>query len=333
MSDFKVTENTKLTSLSLDELRDYKNALDDLTLEYRESLCFDDSIQFGIELEYDHFLKFRADEYVEKNFPNWKSVSEQTLPEGGEIVSPILFNNELTWKELEELCFFLRISGAYETEFIGGHIHAGAYLLGKNVNNWIRFAKLIAAYEHIIFRHARGEFQIIREGIKEIAPPISLQLQWIHLMEDKINFSLSDKNGNDIFSFLGEDKYQSFNFKNVDKKNITDKKGKNTIEYRVPNGSYEPIIWQNNINLFINMLIAANKDLDEEFINYRIKKLYGLNDYKHFKYIDEESAFHFADQVFTNDLDKAYFLRQYFKDYEQHDSFDKYLKTKRFIKY
>ena len=333
MSDFKVTENTKVSSLSLNELKEYKEELDNLMLEYRPSLCFDDLIQFGIEIEYDHFYFYQALDYLKNNYPRWNNIPEQTLPEGGEAVSPILFNNETTWREIAEICFFLRISGAYETEFIGGHIHAGAYILGKNVNNWIRFAKLITAYENIIYRHAQGEHQILREGNKTICYPISLNLKFIHELENKVNFSMSDKIGENIFNFLGDEKYQSFNFKNVNQREIMDKIGKNTIEYRLPNGSYEPVIWQNNINMFINMLIASNKKLDEEYIDYRINKLYGLHNYEHFKYIDEEGALHFADQIFTNDLDKAYFLRQYFKDYEEHNRFDKYLKTKKFIKY
>ena len=33
--------------------------------------------------------------------------------------------------------------------------------------------------------------------------------------------------------------------------------------------------------------------------------------------IDEEGALNFADQIFNNDLDKAAFLRQYYKDFSE----------------
>ena len=107
---------------------------------------------------------------------------------------------------------------------------------------------------------------------------------------------------------------------------------KNTIEYRLPNGTFEPVIWQNNVNMFLHLLDACNRDLDEDYIKKRINRLEEIYDYNGYDEIDEEGALNFVDQIFDNDLDKAYFLRQYYKDNKNVQLGEELKLVKNFIK-
>ena len=101
----------------------------------------------------------------------------------------------------------------------------------------------------------------------------------------------------------------------------------NTIEFRCPNGTLEPIIWQNNANLFAKLLIySKNNNFNHDIIDKR-KTTTNINNYK---IISLEQSLELADLIFNNNLDKIYFLRQYLKSYEESDKILK--KSKRFIK-
>ena len=119
----------------------------------------------------------------------------------------------------------------------------------------------------------------------------------------------------------GDDRRKSINFRNVSNTelyNVDKEVDKNTIECRVANGTFNPIIWQNNINLLIKLLeYSKSEDFNDELLNRRlqetISKEIPSNIYK-YSQIQTESAIELADLIFDNNLDKIYFLRQYFKD-------------------
>ena len=105
----------------------------------------------------------------------------------------------------------------------------------------------------------------------------------------------------------------------------------NTIEFRNPNGSLNPVIWQNNINLFTHFLkYATNPKFDYDLIQERMN----IQDFSRivlltYNEINIRQALELADLIFDNNLDKINFLRQYIKDYEHNDS---YVKSKVFTK-
>ena len=47
----------------------------------------------------------------------------------------------------------------------------------------------------------------------------------------------------------------------------------NTIEVRRPNGTVEEVIWQNNINVILKMILKIkNNSFDIEYIDYLLNK-------------------------------------------------------------
>ena len=61
--------------------------------------------------------------------------------------------------------------------------------------------------------------------------------------------------------YLSNDKCKSVNFRPITTLG--------TIEFRCPNGTLNEVIWQNNLNLFVHLLLyAKSNDFDE----YRVEK-------------------------------------------------------------
>lgn len=328
MGRFELTKNTQFSKLNSTDLKDLKDYLKYYYLTYRNNLEIDEHIQFGVEIEFNHYKLFRADEFLQMMKLNWKAIEERSLDEGGEIVSPILNNNEDTWNVLNEVCTFLSIAGADDDEYTGAHVHVGADILGYDTKAWINLTKLIMAYENIIFRYSSGEYNRLREAINLMAYPIAIDL---HDYIEK-NSLYKSCLASVIIALGHQEKFQDFNFKNVKLFDLENRNIKNTIEYRLPNGTFEPVIWQNNINMFVHLLLACKKDLDEDYIKHRINRLNDIYNYRGYDNIDDEGVLNFVDQIFNNDLDKAYFLRQYYKDFSNNELGAKQELVKNFIK-
>ena len=114
----------------------------------------------------------------------------------------------------------------------------------------------------------------------------------------EITGALSER---ELFMMLKHDKYQAVNFRHYDTLK--------TIEFRCPNGTLNPVIWQNNINTVTKLMLAArNKKIDEDFLDYKLEK-------EPDKFTLLPKALELADIIFDNDLDKMYFLKQYKKDF------------------
>lgn len=327
MSIFSSDDNTRLSSLSSEELIKYKSLLNEYFIDYRDTLNIDKNIQFGLEIEYDKYPREIIDDFIYFRFPRWKSIPETSLIDGGEITSPILTDTKENWQELKEICEFLRIAGASESEDAGAHIHVCADILGDNPKYWLNLIRLIMAYENVLYRFSAGEYTRLRNNYVSISYPIA-----IDLLDDLDNIDENlRKYTSTLLKILKKSKFQSINFKNVLAYNLKERMKKNTIEFRFPNSTLQSIIWQNNVNTFIHFLLASKKELDEEYIDYRIDRLYDSFDSDFYDLIDEEGAIRFADEIFDNDLDKASFLREYYKDFSPIGPYTPYKLTKRFI--
>ena len=115
---------------------------------------------------------------------------------------------------------------------------------------------------------------------------------------------------------LPYDRYNAINFQNVG--NPSKFSTNNTIEFRCPNGTLEPVIWQNNVNLLVNILnYSKSNTYDDDTISKRREingdKYYELEWYNQIYLVQ---ALELCDMLFDNNLDKVYFLRQYLKSFQ-----------------
>ena len=278
---------------------------------YLDTLGLDDKVTFGLEIEFEDLLLDIAQDEIFK-LPvdeGWNVVLEQTVDpfqghstfiHGGECNSPICMDEideVTTWKELKIVCDKLKELGAHCGELSGGHIHIGAQIFEANKNYLANFLKLWMIYENVIYQMGyagKGPRSVIDDNAKKMNYLLKDVIWDIDDMDDyyalvtKLTRIFSDGAHGINFNKM---KYDTF---------LLD----NTMEFRYPNGSLIPFVWQNNVN-FITKLInyAKSNDFDNDFINFRIvnDNLLSYNNV----------ALELANLIFNSDREKLYFLYQY----------------------
>jgi len=328
-------ENDKLSDMSGSELQDFLYYLNKYYLQLRTKLDFSSKVTFGVEIEFEktkgisELKKEMEDENIDSY--SWLPKLDGSLKQGLEIASPILRNSEKTWSELKKVCCIARRNGKI-LKNCGGHVHVGAHVLGTDVKSWLNFLKLWSVYENIIFRFCYGEYLTARNHILDYSE-LCIKYFFENSLELSKESSISVKALLDIVSY---ERCQAVNFINVSEPLKYRKE--NTIEFRCPNGTLEPVIWQNYINLFVNILLySKSSTFNEEIILERKNKLNFQNDKETEWYLNLYNqiylgqAIEFADLVFDTNYDKIYFLRQYLKNYEISEK--PFIKAKRFIKH
>lgn len=309
--------NDLISKMNSQELREFLNLLNNFYLEYRNILELDQNITFGLEIEYENAKKSLIKTNINKLFADhsWIIKLDGSLKDGEEINSPILRDTEKTWNDLKEVCDIVN-KYAEIGEKAGGHIHVGAQILGKNYQAWKNFIKLWSVYENIIFRFTNGEYLTTRPLANKYCRVLAKKL-WANYKEiNSLNLNCCELF--DIMTIVNSSRNQAVNFNCVSLYHSNEVLEKNTIEFRCPNGTLNPIIWQNNVNMVIRLLeYSKSNNFDEDTLN---KRHLITNDYYDSLalyneiYIDE--ALEFCDLIFSNNLEKIYFLRQYFKSFE-----------------
>lgn len=295
-------------------------------LSLRNRLGFDKNITIGLEIEFENAFRDIIDSemFDRYSLDKWCVVDDGSLNDGGEINSPKLIDSEKTWIDLSGVCDIVN-KNAYVGDNTSAHIHIGTQILGNNPKYWANFAKLWATYENVIFRFLYGEYVSPRMEITKYAAPISSDL--IKNME-RINDRAKRVSAIHMFKVFdaGEEVKKFRRRKSVNFTNISDlesyiynmEANMNTVEFRSANGTFDPVIWQNNVNLIVRlMLYCKSEKFDEDKIIKRMNQIVedniASNIYKYSR-IYMEQAIELADMIFDNNLEKVYFLRQYVKD-------------------
>lgn len=312
------TKNNLFSSLRGYDLQELIITTENYILDFRLSLNLPPNLRFGVELEYEGLLKEFADKFIAQNLSNWNSKRDWSLNFGGEITSPIMTDKEKCWQELKIICDYLNEKHADTMHKAGGHIHIGACILGRDTISWRLFLKLYTAYEPILFRFAYGDKTSGRKKLIKYAHPIA----------DIFHANLSCFNtARDLYTIINavhqKTRYFALNLDNVCLSNPELQEVKNTIEFRLPNGTTDAVIWQNNINAFAKMLISCKtKVINEDFLDYKLH--HEFQSYKDNAYlyntISLKNVLEFVNLVFDNNLDKVYFLRQCLKDFKENYS-------------
>lgn len=310
------TDNDTFSKMRGIDLQDLLYYLDRYYLELRESLGLDEHFTFGLELEFEHAMWVRIKEQLKVRFVDdgWRMVEDYSLSDGAEINSPILIDTSKSWNDLKEVCSIVD-DNAIIGPSSGGHIHIGTQVIGGKKTSWLHFIKLWSVYENIIYRFCYGEFLGARPNIMQYARPMSEELwQFYEQSQDEKQLSTQD-----IIDCFSRTRNQAFNLDHVKRDQSIQEK--NTIEFRCPNGTLNPVIWQNNVNLFMKILLySKNSQYDDDIVQKRRSihqdKYSGLIWYKEV-YLEE--ALELCDMLFDNNLDKVYFLKQYLKSFEVSD--------------
>lgn len=305
-------DNMMLSKLSGYDLQDLIILFNNFYLDLRYNISLDNSITFGTELEFEDVDKeVIRDKISYELIRNWIVKSDCSIINGGEVNSPILRDRESSWTELSKVCSILD-ENAKVGNSSAGHIHIGAHILGDDVTSWLNFIKLWSVYENIIFRFSYGEFLMGRKCILRYARPIKDMLKDYYKQFKDNHVSLEN-----MLVILSKKRDQAVNFANVSKFNTGSFNLTNTIEFRCPNATFKPEIWQNNIKFFAKFLQYSNSSLYDDDIVEERNKLDINNNLKYEMYneIYLNQALELSDMLFDNNLDKIYFLKQYLKNF------------------
>lgn len=256
--EYVLKEDFEYDSLSEEEKRqvslvrmDQKEIENFFSLSIDRSLNLPSQMTIGMEIE----CEGASSNFLRKMFKykNWKSKDELTVPNGVEIVSPILHSTIEDSSEIYSVTNLLTYLRQKNTEICGGHVHIGAdYLTTKE--SYANLMELWCSNERALYIVSNEIGQAPRSAVSSFALSISGKL--FDAIENGTISLTNEGNLNDFIKkikFVQEGRYTGLNFMNVNN-------FKNTIEFRMANGTLNPEMWVENANLF-GGIVAASEEL------------------------------------------------------------------------
>ena len=278
------------------ELRDIEGVLDK-KLEYRKTLGIPEDVNFGIEVEVNDINYVRLEKRIKKMLDGiYKVKADLSIAEtGAEVISPVLNDTKETWNEL------FKISNAIKTldhSFFNSSFQVNFDLeLLSNDINLLYFIKYFVIYENILYRFSLSNDMFFRTCIDRYAKPLIYRVISFRGMNNNISFL---KN-----SLLNKKSHA------ISIKDLPDKYPCQILEFRMPNGCDDAILWQNYISCFYYLLNYFKQDYDKEKIDYDFGNITKIESTNEYKAIDLNKAIQFANDIFLNEEDKEYFIKQY----------------------
>lgn len=256
-----------------------------------------DIYRFGVELEAfnvntgiakkDKPSLYRSPESIEflkqRRWKNANIFQEDLVMHGGaECVSPILYDREEDWQNLSEVCMHIKnFPGKYGETVVtddkcGCHVHIDARTLtGKNIKETeaitANFLKIWAEGEELIYKMCNEEGNELRLGALENRQKgltrLVMKLQHIKAMAspmgkkikskiDNGKLKISHKKQNFLRRAITTGKLDPRRYYGLNLTNIGNPK-KNTIEFRIGNGTLNPETIKQNVFLYAAIIEAA----------------------------------------------------------------------------
>ena len=204
---------------------------------------------------------------------NWEGKKDNSIGnKGNEYTSPIMHDRKKDVQEIYRVNEILKLFGMEATPNCGAHVHIGADYI-KTEEGFKQLVELWGNAEEIYYLISNKPGELPRKGIEQFAKPISYELGDREL--DKIpkdRFILVAKR------IFGRCRHRSLNLMSVNN-------ARNTIEFRLSNGTLDADIWIENIRLYGRTVEIAEKlglilkKLEnEEELSKEEKELYGLKE-------------------------------------------------------
>ncbi len=182
----------------------------------------------------------------------WLAKEDWSLYRGVELVSPVLTDNKEDVEDIYMVCSMLQKCGQSTSDRCGGHIHIGADFL-KSKEAYVNLFEIWGNSEKIICKMSNEMGTIPRMGLQEYASHISPKLNEA-IERETINLESEE----DLEQFISEiqevqkNRYSGLNLLNINN-------GKNTIEFRMSNGTINPDTWIENARLYGRIIEISQK--------------------------------------------------------------------------
>lgn len=228
----------------------------------KKEVKLDSTLTFGIEIEYSGN---NSDQVVGSVFgKGWKGHYDSSLDRGYELSSPVMISSAGYENQIYKTCMALEKNRFKISENCAGHIHMGF----DYFNNDISYIKTMLN----MYKKTERLFYLITNKVNELPRPgivvhVNTLVDKIKAKEseglvdfDKLNTVEEFK---ELIRDIQDSKAYSINFLNI---GLDDK---NTIEFRMPNGTLDPNVWIENINLIGGFIMASKKitDLEKQSFN------------------------------------------------------------------
>ena len=299
------------------ELHALLEYLKNLNLSYRKELNVDSDINFGLDMQFlGSSIKVmeRCIKDVNKS-TNFINNSKYALTFNKSLYSvfkdkseiefntPIFNNSREFFDDFKDLLVIFQNNGLEYSINKGIHVHVNLSVFEQDSIALLTFLKLFSVFENIIFRFGYGEQEESNFNVQMFSKPSS---QLIHDYIPNMSYSF-DENISNLQQILTCKSY-SLNFHTHDNKVKND-----TLEFRMFNNTFNPIIIQNYISMVGNMIDSVvNKRIDLDMLDYVYSQYINNKTLDSYSHVDSSSAIEFSDLIFSHTVDKDYFLKQYF---------------------
>lgn len=214
-------------------------------------------LTFGIELE---CIGNKATEFIESNPTDFLVERDSSLDDenGIEFISPIMrYSGEYLYN-IKDTLDFIKSNGFKVDETCGGHIHYGASYL-ETLGTTLNLLVLYKYFEKELCAISNGAGERIRKGCSTHASSISSIIRDVEyelknekmLSTHSIDDSKKIKDG-----AISKRKSYGLNIRNIGNPD------KNTVEFRVPNGTLDNDTLKENIVLFGSLIKSARTIFD-----------------------------------------------------------------------
>lgn len=244
--EYGMTLHDKLTLLvASGELGNYLK--ENMKIKPAKEISLPGDMTVGIEIESEMGIKQLAS-VINKG---WTQEDDTTLRNGIETKSPILSGKTHSVEEIYNVCAILEATGHVISERCGGHVHIGADYL-TSVESYKNLMEIWANSEKILYPISNKTGEVPRSGAEYYAKPISRKME-LALETGEVDLNNEMDLTQFVFSLseIQEDRLSGINFCNI----LSEEK--NTIEFRISNGTIDPDTWVENINLYGGIIKAA----------------------------------------------------------------------------
>ncbi|MBR3134721.1 MAG: amidoligase family protein [Clostridia bacterium] len=299
-----------------------------------EKLGLPEYIKFGIEIEADNvqtngkngLYKGISAEFISNKKWHMASGFEESLVlEGGaELDSPVLTDSENTWKDLIEMCEHIKLFPGKKgdkvvvNEKCGLHVHFDSTCLTENPKVYSNFLKIYAEAEELIYKMCNEKNHPIRRGA------INKSFRGLRFISSLWRTGMAAPSGRRILEQIKDGKlkvsHKKFGrlkmiasifkmderrYRGLNLSNIGNVK-KNTIEFRMSNGTLNPEVIKQNVFLYASIVNTAIQMIEHPE-KYTIKK----ESFYRTDINEEQKAIRFLNLIMENEEDKQIFIERW----------------------
>lgn len=226
-------------------------------LDIYKNVSVSPDMTVGIEIECEGINSMFVDNDI--LLKGWDIHEEASLNRGTEVVSPVLHSVDTS--QIVKTCALLECLDQKAGKRCAGHIHIGADYFNDDVDNYKVLLEIFVNMEKAIYLISNPEGSIPRSNVFMYSTPVTDKIANAMFNSD-FNFDdITDMDNfikcmHNIQLMFFNPRYFSINFENLRNDN------KNTIEFRMPNGTIDADTWIDNINLFGNLVSVSKRIAD-----------------------------------------------------------------------